>query len=153
MAPCIIHNKANLSVFQCHSFNKNFDMVDDPHLFSNQFETKTSTDTMHSLTWKQKELRDSRFKNPRHQRFKNGDQSGKAGEDADIIHRICCPSGLFHPHYLLLSHLHYKFWEKIVTLSRVIVIITREFYTMKIGFKLLGDNIKVFYKQGWHYRG
>ena len=43
--------------------------------------------------------------------------------------------------------------KKIVTLSRVIGIITREFYTMKIGFKLVGDNIKVFYKQGWHYRG
>jgi hypothetical protein len=27
----------------------------------------------------------------------------------------------------------------------VIGIITREFYTKKIGFKLLGDNIKVFY--------
>jgi hypothetical protein len=32
-----------------------------------------------------------------------------------------------------------------VTLSRVIGIITRKFYTMEIGFKLLGDNIKVFY--------
>ena len=69
----------------------------------------------------------------------------KVGGDANVIHRICYPSGLFHPYYLSLSHLHYKFWEKIVTLSRVIVIITREFYTMKIGFKLLGDNIKVFY--------
>ena len=35
--------------------------------------------------------------------------------------------------------------EKIVTLSRVIGIIRREFYTKKIGFKLLGQNIKVFY--------
>jgi hypothetical protein len=32
-----------------------------------------------------------------------------------------------------------------VTLSRVIGIITREFYAEKIGFKLLGDNINVFY--------
>jgi hypothetical protein len=35
--------------------------------------------------------------------------------------------------------------KKIVTISRVIGIITREIYTKKIGFKLLGDNIKVFY--------
>ena len=49
-----------------------------------------------------------------------------------------------HP-YLILSHLHYGFWKKIVTLSRVIGIITGEFYTKKIGFNLLGDNIKVFY--------
>ena len=54
------------------------------------------------------------------------------------------PTHTIHP-YLILSHLHYGFWKKIVTLSRVIGIITREFYTMKIGFKLLGDNIKVFY--------
>ena len=98
---------------------------------------------MHSLTWKQKELRDSRFKNLVHQKFKKGDPRGKAGEDAIIIHRICCPSGPFHPYYLLLSHL-----KKIVTLSRVIGIITMEFYTMKINFKFVGDNIKVFYKQG-----
>ncbi len=50
----------------------------------------------------------------------------------------------FHPSHLLLSHLHYKFWKKIVTLSSVIVILTREFYTMEIGFKLLCDNIKVW---------
>jgi len=50
----------------------------------------------------------------------------------------------FHPYHLLLSHLHYKFWKKIVTLSSVIVILTREFYTMEIGFKLLCDNIKVY---------
>ena len=55
----------------------------------------------------------------------------------------------FHPHYLLLSHLHYKLWKKkVVTLSRVIGMITREFYTRKFGFKVLGDNIKVFYTQG-----
>ena len=35
-----------------------------------------------------------------------------------------------------------------MTLSRVIGIITREFYTRKFGFEVLGDNIKVFYKQG-----
>ena len=69
----------------------------------------------------------------------------KVGGDADVIHRICCPSGPFHPYYLLLSHLHYKFWEKIATLSSVIMIIMREFYTMEIGFTLLSDNIKVFY--------
>ena len=86
------------------TYNKHFDTFDDPHLFSNQFETKTSTNTMHSLTWKQKELRDSRFKNLVHQKFKKGDPRGKAGEDAIIIHRICCPSGPFHPYYLLLSH-------------------------------------------------
>jgi hypothetical protein len=54
------------------------------------------------------------------------------------------PSHTIHPD-LILSHLHSGFWKKIVTLSRVIGIITREFYTKKIGFKLLGDNIKVFY--------
>ena len=32
-----------------------------------------------------------------------------------------------------------------MTLSRAIGIITREFYTMKIGFQLKGDNVKVFY--------
>ena len=112
MAPCIIHNKANLSVFQCHSFNKNFDMVDDPHLFSNQFETKTSTDTMHSLTWKQKELRDSRFKNPRHQSFMNRDPSGKAGEDTNVIHRICCPSAFFSPMLLVIITLTLQFLEE-----------------------------------------
>jgi hypothetical protein len=57
------------------------------------------------------------------------------------------PLHTIHP-YLILSHLHYRFWEKIVTLLRVIGIIMREFYTKKIGFKLLGDNIKVFYQQG-----
>ena len=46
----------------------------------------------------------------------------------------------FHPYYLLSLHLNYRFGKK-VTLSRVIGIITREFYTMEIGFKLLGDNI------------
>ena len=35
-----------------------------------------------------------------------------------------------------------------MTLSRVIGIITREFYTIEFGFEVLGDNIKVFYKQG-----
>ena len=54
----------------------------------------------------------------------------------------------FHPHYLLLSHLHYNFLGNIVTVSRVIGIITREFYTKKFGFEVLGDNIEVFYKQG-----
>ena len=82
------------------------------------------------------------------------DRGRKAGGDANIIHRICCPFGLFHPCDLLLSHLHYNFWKKkIVTLSRVIGIIMREFYTQKFGFEVLGDNIKVFYKQGWHYWG
>ena len=59
----------------------------------------------------------------------------------------------FHPSYLLLSHLHYKFWNKIMALSRVIRIMTREFYTRTFGFEVLGDNIKVFYGQGWHYQG
>ena len=54
----------------------------------------------------------------------------------------------FHPCHLLLSHLHYTLWIKTMTLSRVIGIITREFYTRKFGFEVLGDNIKVFYKQG-----
>lgn len=53
-------------VLEWSTCNKHSDTVDDPHLFSNQFETETSTDTMHSLTWKQKGLRDSRFKNPGH---------------------------------------------------------------------------------------
>ena len=35
--------------------------------------------------------------------------------------------------------------KKIVTLSRVVGIITKEFYTRKFGFEALGDNIKVFY--------
>ena len=52
-------------------------------------------------------------------------------------------SAFFHPYYLLLSQLHYR----IVTLSRVIGIIMREFYTRKFGFEVLGDNIKVFHKQ------
>ena len=58
----------------------------------------------------------------------------------------------FQPYYLLLSHLHYIF-GKLVTLSRVIGIITKEFYARKFGFKVLSDHIKVFYKQGWRYRG
>ena len=45
------------------------------------------------------------------ERFKNRDPGEKAGEDANVIHIICCPSGIFHPYYLLLSHLHYKFWK------------------------------------------
>ena len=65
------------------TYNKHFDTVDDAHLFNNQFETETSTYTKHSLTWKQKGLRDSRIK--------NGDPSGKAGEDAHVIHKFCCP--------------------------------------------------------------
>ena len=41
-----------------------------------------------------------------------------------------------------------------MTLSRVIGIITREFYTRKFNFEVLGDNIMVFYyKQGSHYQG
>ena len=33
--------------------------------------------------------------------------------DANVIHRVCYPLGLFfHPYYLLLSHLHYIIWEK-----------------------------------------
>jgi hypothetical protein len=35
-----------------------------------------------------------------------------------------------------------------MTLSREIGIITREFYTIKFGIGVLGDNIKVFYRQG-----
>ena len=35
-----------------------------------------------------------------------------------------------------------------MTLSRVIGIVTREFYTRKFTFKVLGVNIKVLYKQG-----
>ena len=80
------------------TYNKQFDTVDNPHLFNNQFETETSTYTINSLTWKQNGLRDSRFKNPRHQGFKNRVPSGKAGEDVDAVHKICCPSGLFFIH-------------------------------------------------------
>ena len=40
----------------------------------------------------------------------------------------------FHPYYLLL--LHYRFWKKIVTLSRLIGIITREFYSIKFVSKI-----------------
>ena len=36
----------------------------------------------------------------------------KVDGDANVIHKICCPSCLFHPNYLLLSNLHYKFWKK-----------------------------------------
>ena len=64
------------------------------------------------------------------------DSSGKAGEDADVIHRICCPSGLFSSIVLVVITLSLQRLEKIVTLSRVIGIITREFYTMEIGFTL-----------------
>ena len=78
---------------------------------------------------------------------------GKAGRDADIIHRIGCPPGLFHPYYLLLSQLHNKFWRKPVTLSRVIGITTREFYTRIFGFKVLGNKSRCSIKKGWHYRG
>ena len=41
----------------------------------------------------------------------------------------------------------YTLWilKKYVTLLRVIVIFTWDFYTKKIGFKVLGDNIKVFF--------
>ena len=38
--------------------------------------------------------------------------------------------------------------KKLVTISRVIGIITREFYTNNFGFEVWGKNIKVFYKQG-----
>ena len=95
-----------------NTYNKNFDTVDDPHLFNNQLEAETSTYTMHSLTRKQKELRDSRLKNPRHQRFKNGDPSGKACEYAGVIHRICCPSGLFSSILLVIITLTLQIWEK-----------------------------------------
>ena len=77
-------------------------------------------------------------------------------------------SALFHPYYLLLSHLHYRFWKQIVTLSRVIGIIMREFYSIKLVLKFLviisrcsinkGDIIKVrLYLEGpkiglkWRY--
>ena len=74
----------------------------------------------------------------------------KAGGDADDIHRICCPSGLFHPYYLFMITLtlHILEEKRMMTLSRVIGIITREFYTRKFGFEVLGDNVKVFYEQG-----
>ena len=32
-----------------------------------------------------------------------------------------------------------------MTLSRVVGILTRKFYTRKFGFEVLGDNFKVFY--------
>ena len=52
----------------------------------------------------------------------------------------------FHPYYLLLSHLHYNFLGKqMMTLSRVVGITLREFYTRNFGFEVLGDNIKVLY--------
>ena len=83
----------------------------------------------------------------RHMRFKIQEPKiqAEAGEDADVIHRICCPSGLFSSMLLVIITLTLQILKKNVTLSRVIVIITREFYTMENGFKLLGDNIKVFY--------
>ena len=43
----------------------------DPHVFSNQCETETSIDTMALAHMKTKGI--ERFKNPWHQRFKNGD--------------------------------------------------------------------------------
>ena len=51
----------------------------------------------------------------------------------------------FFIHITCYYHTYTTNFEKIVTLSRVIGIITREFYTMENGFKLLGDNIEVFY--------
>ena len=80
---------------------------------------------------------------------KNRDPSGKAGGDADVIHRVCCPSCLVFIHITCYYHTYTTYFgKKIVTLPRVIGIITRKFYIEKSGFEVLGDNIKVFYKQG-----
>ena len=117
------------------TYNKHLDTVDDPHLFNNQFETETSTDTMHSLAWKQKELRDSRFKIQGTRDSRTAIQAERRVKMPMSFIQFVVHPAFFHPYYLLLSNLHYKF-GKIVTLSRAIGIITREFYTMKIGFKL-----------------
>ena len=78
----------------------------------------------------------------------------KAGGEANVVHRMCCPSGIFYPYYLLLSHLHYRFfWGGNNDIIKDDGLITTEFYTIKFGFEVLGDNIKVSYKQGRHYRG
>ena len=69
---------------------------------------------------------------------------------------IYCPSGLFSSILVVMITLTTQIWKKenkVVILSRVIGIITREFYTIKFGFEVLGDNVKVFHKQGWHCRG
>ena len=55
------------------------------------------------------------------------------GHPAFFIHMTC----YYHTYTTNLG--------KKVTLSMVIGIITRKFYTMEIGFELLGDNLKVFY--------
>ena len=65
---------------------------------------------------------------------------------------------IVHPAFFIHITCYYYtyttyFGKEKVTLSRVVGIITRKFSTQKFGFKVLGDNIKVFYKQGWHYRG
>ena len=61
---------------------------------------------------------------------------------------ICCPSSLFPSIVLVIITLTLHILGKLVTLSRVIGTITREFDTRKIDFEVLGDNIKVFYKEG-----
>ena len=56
----------------------------------------------------------------------------------------------FHPYYLLLSHLHYGFWENSDDIES-----DRDNNegVSQIGFDFLGDNMKVFYKQERHYWG
>ena len=78
---------------------------------------------------------------------------GKAGEDVDVIHMVCCPSCLFYPYCMLLSHPHCNFWKRIVTLLRVTVTRRREFFTMEIGFLLLGETTNVLCWQVWHCQG
>jgi hypothetical protein len=59
---------------------------------------------------------------------------------------------VFHPAFfssilLVIITLTIQILEKkIMALSRMMGIMTRDFYTIKVGFKVLGDNIKVFYK-------
>ena len=51
----------------------------------------------------------------------------------------------FHPYYLLLSHLHYKLWKKNSDIIKGDRDNNEGVLHYEIGFKLLGDNIKVFY--------
>ena len=104
--------------------------TDDPHLFSNRAETKLEhTQCTHShgnkKNWEIQEQR-SRWKGRRRcQRH---------------------PYNLLSIRYfssilLVIITLTLQILEKIVTLSRVIGIITREFYIRKFGFEVLDDNI------------
>ena len=66
-------------------------------------------------------------------------------------HKNCCPSSLFSFIKLVIITLTLHILENKNNNNDIlkgIGIITREFYTIKFGFEVLGDNIKVYCKQG-----